>query len=82
MIPKKIDDCEVIVDTFRIFHSNCIGPKKFDKYMMLSLHHNHNTDKSEFGIVDVFLTKYQALDLIKELSNMIATNDLLYPEDK
>ena len=79
--PKKIDDFEVVVDKFRLFHRNCVGPKKFERYLGIRLQHNHSKEY-ETGDVDVFLTKYQALDLIKELSNMIATNDLLHPDEK
>ncbi len=38
------------------------------------------TDNTDIGYVDVFLTTYQAAELIKELANMMATNELLYPK--
>ncbi len=77
--PIKIEDFEVLVDSFRIMHSKTIGCKKFDRYMAIRLKHTHHITDDQ-GLADIFLTKYQAIDLIKELANIIATNDLLYAE--
>ncbi len=79
---KKIDDVEVLLDSLQIYHRNCVGPKKCGKDMILRIKHKHpmRTDNTDIGYVDVFLTTYQAAELIKELANMMATNELLYPK--
>ena len=83
---KKIDDVEVLLDDLHIYHRNCVGPKKCGKDMMLRIKHEHpitDTDwkSNDFGYVDVFLTTYQAGQLIEKLAAMLVTNELLYPKE-
>jgi hypothetical protein len=80
---KKIDDIEVLLDDLQIFHRNCIDPKKCERDMMLRLKHKHQTmdEYNDIGYVDVFLTTYQAGQLIEKLASMLVTNELLYPKE-
>lgn len=63
--PTLISDCEIIVSSLSV-NNSCLGTKKTEKDIMISITHDHGKDNNTVkgyenkGYCDLFLTKEQA----------------------
>ena len=73
--PYKIDDVEIVPDRLIVYNSECIGAKKFERFIMISLIHSHgNNTNIGFqgnGYADVMLTREQAELLRDKLNELL-----------
>jgi hypothetical protein len=71
---KKLEDCEVLLDSVNVHGNKCVGCKKTNTNIMLVLKHEHHPNRGELGLVEVFMTKEQALQIIHLLNEQLIKN--------
>lgn len=72
--PLIIPDVEIVPDTVNTA-ANCIGTKKYGRFVMISISHSHGNNTAKGfkgkGFADIILTKDQAQWLYLELKNRL-----------